>query len=393
MQVMKRSRKRSGGGRRLARPSGPRLHLVALAITAAFLLVPASQAFAASSTVTVTGITGEGEVSSVEGIGAIFPGNGVQFAGEPPLECVGSGGVLSGVCSTTTEVEEEAGIEGVATAAIPAPGSQFAGWTIAGGGPYPYSNAPAFGCIESGVESSKGVCLAYATQEAGETIEVTATFTHLPYQLTASVYGNGTVTSNPSGLNCSGPKECTAEVAGPTVLTAKPASGYTFAGWIGCHQNGETTCTLVPEQKKEEREVIAVFLKAGAKGEQGATGSPGAVGATGAAGSQGPAGPAGPAGAEGKQGPQGPMGPSGKIVCKAKQKGKKINVTCTMQASNKRHQERHQLRWTLHRAGHTVGHGYVRNGSHLRLGLRHLNSGRYRLHVQGAKGSSLIVIK
>jgi len=64
---------------------------------------------------------------------------------------------------------------------------------------------------------------------------VSATFTANAQgpQLTVTVSGQGTVTSNPAGINC--PSTCTAGFAsGASVsLTATPASGFTFSGFSG----------------------------------------------------------------------------------------------------------------------------------------------------------------
>lgn len=56
--------------------------------------------------------------------------------------------------------------------------------------------------------------------------------------------GSGTVTSNPTGINCGA--TCTASFAqGTTVtLTAAPASGSVFAGWSGGGCSGTGTCTV-----------------------------------------------------------------------------------------------------------------------------------------------------
>jgi hypothetical protein len=56
--------------------------------------------------------------------------------------------------------------------------------------------------------------------------------------------GNGTVTSNPAGINC-GPT-CTSSFApGSSVtLTATPSSVSVFSGWKGCDSSMGTTCTV-----------------------------------------------------------------------------------------------------------------------------------------------------
>ncbi len=122
------------------------------------------------------------------------------------------------------------------------------------------------------------------------------------FPLTVFISGAGEVTSTPAGLACS-TGECTHEFEGEVTLTAaKAASGYEFAGWIGCRPISATACTV---QRFASTDVTAVFLKVaqvgqagptGPTGEKGPSGEKGATGAAGAAGAQGPAGPPGPAG-------------------------------------------------------------------------------------------------
>ncbi len=72
---------------------------------------------------------------------------------------------------------------------------------------------------------------------------VSANFTSVPpAQLTVAVSGNGTVTSNPAGINC--PGTCTASFPGGTTvaLTAEPSSGDHFSGFGGACSG--TACQL-----------------------------------------------------------------------------------------------------------------------------------------------------
>ena len=59
-----------------------------------------------------------------------------------------------------------------------------------------------------------------------------------------AVSGLGSVTSNPSGINCG--TSCSASFATGTavMLTATPASGYTFTSWGGACAGSATTCSL-----------------------------------------------------------------------------------------------------------------------------------------------------
>lgn len=79
-----KARKPSGQG---SAPAGRIRLTILLATVAAFLLVPAAQAFAETVTVTVGG-TGSGEVNSAEGLHAFAPESfPAVYTGEPPIEC------------------------------------------------------------------------------------------------------------------------------------------------------------------------------------------------------------------------------------------------------------------------------------------------------------------
>jgi len=112
----------------------------------------------------------------------------------------------------------------VTLSASPATGSTFGGW--------------------SGACTGTGSCV--VTMTAART--VTATFNGTPgYSLGVSKAGSGagTVTSNPSGINCGG--TCSATFASGTTVTlsAAPASGSTFAGWSGaCTGTGSCTVSM-----------------------------------------------------------------------------------------------------------------------------------------------------
>ena len=96
----------------------------------------------------------------------------------------------------------------------------------------------------------------YVTQTVGGVTSspATLTWTVIPSQINLTIAGNGTgtVTSNPTGLNCS--VSCNVQFPGiPVTLTATPNAGSTFAGWSNvtpdpndnCPTDGSTgPCTL-----------------------------------------------------------------------------------------------------------------------------------------------------
>jgi uncharacterized protein YfaP (DUF2135 family) len=74
-----------------------------------------------------------------------------------------------------------------------------------------------------------------------------------PPDLNVNSTGNGTVTSNPAGINCgTGGSDCFEEYAVDTqvVLTATPDTGETFLGWGGDCSGTNPTCTLTMDADK-----------------------------------------------------------------------------------------------------------------------------------------------
>ena len=114
----------------------------------------------------------------------------------------------------------------VTLSAAPASGYSFTGWSGAG-------------CT--------GTNTCVVTMSAART--VAATFTAIPassFALTTTVTGSGqgTLTSNPSGINC--PTTCSSTVTSGTSVTLTAASGSTstFTGWSGaCAATGTVTAT------------------------------------------------------------------------------------------------------------------------------------------------------
>ena len=85
------------------------------------------------------------------------------------------------------------------------------------------------------------------------------------YLLSVSVSGNGTVTSSPSGINCS--STCSANYASGTgvILTAAPAAGWVIDGWGGaCNGNGtSSTCNVT--MSAAESATVTFALSGGAQ--------------------------------------------------------------------------------------------------------------------------------
>jgi hypothetical protein len=254
---------------------------------AAFLLVPAAQAFAENVTVTVGG-TGSGEVSSAEGLHAFMPESfPAVYKGEPPIECsYASPGPASGTCANELEDLEE-GVSATALHAIASPGSEFAGWTITGSRPF---GNPFEGCQK--VEGEEGLnpemwlnCFAYVETGSAENITATATFNLEPpkFALTIAKTGEGTITSSPKGIVCTGAKtgaECEGKfnTSSTVTLTASPATGYAFSAWAGCTEHVGLTCKVLMDKAKTVKVTFVAtpslsIEKAGSG--QGKVGAPG----------------------------------------------------------------------------------------------------------------------
>ena len=130
----------------------------------------------------------------------------------------------SGVnCGQTCSASFASGTS-VTLTATPSSGSTFGGW--------------------SGACTGTGACAVTLTANTS----VTATFntaTPPPVQLTvqSSGTGKGTVTSNPSGINCGATCSASFASGASVTLTATPNTGSTFTGWSGAC-TGTGTCSL-----------------------------------------------------------------------------------------------------------------------------------------------------
>ncbi|MFO0596379.1 MAG: DUF4215 domain-containing protein [Myxococcaceae bacterium] len=125
-------------------------------------------------------------------------------------------------CGTTCAANFTDGTNVTLTAAASI-GSTFAGWSGAG-------------C------SGTGTCVLPSLAAAAN---VSAQFNITTFPLTVTRVGNGTVTSNPSGINCGGTCAANFPMNDVVVLTAVPGGGSMFLGWSGgCSGTGQCIVTM-----------------------------------------------------------------------------------------------------------------------------------------------------
>jgi uncharacterized repeat protein (TIGR02543 family) len=101
--------------------------------------------------------------------------------------------------------------------------------------------------------------------------------------LTIAKTGEGTVTSNPAGIECTGAKtgaECEHKFGlnEMVTLTASPAADYAFSAWAGCTEHVGLTCKV---KMDKARTVKATFVKTPLLTIEKAGSGQGKVGATG----------------------------------------------------------------------------------------------------------------
>lgn len=86
----------------------------------------------------------------------------------------------------------------------------------------------------------------------------TTTSSGAAQMLTVSTFGAGTVTSNPTGINCGLTCSASFPSGNNVILTASPATGSFFSGWSGSGCSGTGTCTVTMNAAKS---VSAGFLR------------------------------------------------------------------------------------------------------------------------------------
>jgi len=138
-------------------------------------------------------------------------------------------------CGSECSAEYESGTE-VTLSASEDPGSLFTGWSGAG-------------C------SGSGECKVTMT----EAKSVSANFAPAFALTLTKEGGEGTVVSNPAGINCGGACSASFESGKALVLTASPAAGYLFVSWKGCDTGGANgrQCTVTMSKAKA---VVAKFI-------------------------------------------------------------------------------------------------------------------------------------
>ncbi|MEA1052915.1 hypothetical protein U5801_24355 [Lamprobacter modestohalophilus] len=148
------------------------------------------------------------------------------------VNLTGSGTVTSNPAGIDCGVSCSAGFSqntSVTLSARPATGWTFSGW--------------------SGACSGTGACV--VTMNSDRSVTATFTETTAPtYGLSISKSGNGTITSEPAGIDCG--SDCTQDYASGTAvtLTATPADGWQFTDWGGACTGTALRCTVTMDAAK-----------------------------------------------------------------------------------------------------------------------------------------------
>ena len=236
---------------------------ILLAALAALMLVPAAQAFANGTATVIIAGEGSGEASSVGG----FSGTGFYEGSPAPIECH-SPEPGEGTCAA--EMEEvsfaEPGVEAVGLHQVAESGSEFVEWYVAEGTAYFSTCQPGgYECllgVPTGTGNAEVIAVfepcSEASKEPGSGVESCEEVEEGPALTLKIQEGEGTVVSDPAGIECTGsaPTTCEEEFeeGAEVTLTASPAAGYRFYNWPACP--GTATgrqCTVTMSAAKEVR--------------------------------------------------------------------------------------------------------------------------------------------
>jgi hypothetical protein len=179
---------------------------------------------------------------------ATFSPGGATFALTVDRTGAGSGTVTSApagiACGITCAAAFPSGAV-VTLSAAAAQGSEFAGWSGGGCG-------------------GTGVCTVTLTAD----VAVTATFTPIApgatfaLSVSRSGTGSGTVTSFPPGIDCGATCAAAYPVGTVVALTAVPAAGTVFAGWLGtCAGAGSCLVSMTADRSVTARFEVSTNLQ------------------------------------------------------------------------------------------------------------------------------------
>ncbi|MBU3945206.1 MAG: hypothetical protein KKE97_06215, partial [Proteobacteria bacterium] len=101
------------------------------------------------------------------------------------------------------------------------------------------------GCTTTGGTTTAATC-SFTSLDSAKT--VTATFTLDTYSLSILLEGNGTVTSDPTGIDCGLDCDETYDYNTEVTLTATADAKSTFKGWSGACSGTEDTCVITVDQ-------------------------------------------------------------------------------------------------------------------------------------------------
>ena len=162
---------------------------------------------------------------------------------------VGDGTVTSdppGITGAVDTFTYERGTE-VSLTAVPAAGAEFVSWD------------PEALCDDNG---EANVCVLTLTED---TTTITATFTEAvlaePVDLSVTVVGNGSVVSDPVGIDTADQQTAPFDSDTTVTLTATPATGWTFGGWAPDVCAGGAAANPCVVTLTEDTDLTATFVE------------------------------------------------------------------------------------------------------------------------------------